>query len=145
MDKKKPVGRPTKYKPEYCQQLIEHMALGLSYECFGAVIDVSLSTTQRWEGLHEEFSVAKIKGFHKSRLFYERLGRQALLGNIPNFNTTIWIFNMKNRFPNEWRDRHDVAIEIGDNKEDFALLKAMPRALLMEAVVVKKEDDDETE
>ena len=29
-----PVGRPTKYKPEYCEMLIEHMSEGLSFESF---------------------------------------------------------------------------------------------------------------
>jgi hypothetical protein len=28
----------------------------------------------------------------------------------PGFNATSYIFNMKNRFPSDWRDRQDVDV-----------------------------------
>jgi len=107
--KKKPVGRPTKYKgEETCNALIEHMARGLSYESFGAVINVNRSNIYEWEKKHPEFRDAKKEAFEKNRLFWESVGVEGTLGNIKNFNATMWIFNMKNRFPNEWKDRSEL-------------------------------------
>jgi hypothetical protein len=114
-ENKKPIGRPTKYKPEYCQMLIDHMASGLSYECFGAVIDVARSTIYEWEKI-PEFSDAKKTAFDKNRMFWEKAGLNGMfMGGKDNpFNATVWVFNMKNRF--NWRDKSDVKEE---SKQDI--------------------------
>ena len=54
-----PVGRPTDYKPEYCQMLIDHMAQLNPYQTFGAIIGVSKTTLNAWEKEHPEFLAAK--------------------------------------------------------------------------------------
>lgn len=122
-------GRPTEYKQEYCEQLIAHLAEGLSYESFAGVIGVARSTLFNWEKLkndddslrYPEWLEAKEIGFAKCQLFWERLGRNMTLGlkgeqTDPNTgkktevdytkgNSTTWIFNMKNRF--NWKDKVD--------------------------------------
>lgn len=99
-----PVGRPSKYRPEYCEQLINHMSQGLSFETFGAMIDVDRDTLYEWAKVHEDFSDAKKTAFAKSQLFYERMGVAIMAGKVERANVTAWIFNMKNRF--KWRDNH---------------------------------------
>lgn len=123
-------GRPTKYKPEYCEQLIKHMAMGLSYETFGATINVAQSTVYLWEK-HPEFSEAKKEGFDKSRLFWERLGTAGAMGKIKNFNVTAWIFSMKNRF--KWTDRLESNVNHGGQIEIPAV----------KFIVESPNDDDE--
>lgn len=54
----KPIGRPTTYKPEYCDLLIEHMAEGRSFESFGKVAKCGKDTLYRWLKAHEEFQDA---------------------------------------------------------------------------------------
>jgi transposase len=105
---KHPGGRPTDYKPEYCEMLVEHMKRGLSFEAFGAVVDVCEDTLYEWRKVHPEFSEAYKRGLAHSRNFWEELG---LIGTTEgkNFNATTWIFNMKNRF--KWKDRHDVTTD----------------------------------
>lgn len=100
-----PGGRPTKYREEYCQKLIDHMAGGFSYESFGAVIDCAEQTYRNWEEKHPEFLEAKKVAFDKSRLFWEKIGMDLAQGKLPGGNSTAWIFNMKNRFT--WKDRVD--------------------------------------
>ncbi len=103
------VGRPTIYKPEYCQLLIDHMKSGLSFECFGAAAGVSRDAVYRWANDIPEFAEAKRQAKDEGRLFWERKGVEGLIGNRENvFNSTVWIFNMKNRFPQEWRDNKEV-------------------------------------
>lgn len=115
MGKEKPrTGRPTKYKPEYCKDLIDHMSEGLSYESFAAVISVDRDTLYEWEKVHKEFSDAKKAAFDVNLLFWERQGLDGLFNETEydekgrptkskSINATVWIFNMKNR--HRWRDK----------------------------------------
>lgn len=101
-------GRPTKYKEEYCQQLIDHMEQGLSYESFAGVVSVSKQTIYDWEKSNPDFLDAKKTGTEKCRLFWEKTGIGGLWGSKEaNFNSAVWIFNMKNRF--RWADKVEVS------------------------------------
>lgn len=109
-------GRPTVYDPKYCQMLIEHMAQGYSFESFGGLTGHSKQTLYEWAAKFEEFGDAKSQGTALSRLFWERLGIEHILNvneteyekgasrsKSKSLNSTVWIFNMKNRFG--WRDK----------------------------------------
>lgn len=106
------VGRPTKYKPEYCEMLIEHMSQGYSYETFGAVVDCSKQTVYDWEEHFPEFVDAKKRAFTKCQQFWEKLGIDNIISRSSReygsetLNTGVWVFNMKNRF--KWTDRVEV-------------------------------------
>ena len=112
-------GQPTAYKPEYCQMLIDHMSEGFSYESFAGKIDVARKTIYNWERDFPEFLHAKEIGFDKSRIFWENLGVKHILNESESspgvgsssrsLNSSVWIFNMKNRF--QWRDRPKEEIE----------------------------------
>ena len=67
-------GRPTSYKPEYCDMLIRHMRSGLSFESFAGVVGVSKQTIYDWEKVNPEFLDAKKKGAALSNLFWEKIG-----------------------------------------------------------------------
>jgi len=105
------ITKPTLYKKEYCERLIEHMSEGMSFEAFAGVISVTRKTLYNWKEKHEEFLEAHEIGIEKCRVFWERLGIQGAIGS-KDFNGTAWIFNMKNRF--RWRD----SLEIEVNKDD---------------------------
>ena len=107
-----PGGRPTKYKPEYCEKVIEHMGQGLSFESFAGTIGVNQDTLHEWCKRHEEFSESKKIGREKSRIFWEKLGIDGATGRLQYFNAATWIFNMKNRF--NWTDKQELST--GENK-----------------------------
>ena len=67
-------GRPTKYKTEYCELLINHMAAGYSFLSFAGLIRVNQDSLYEWERVYPEFSESKKRGFELSRLFWEGLG-----------------------------------------------------------------------
>lgn len=52
-------GRPSKYKPEYCKQLIEHCKAGKTFESFCTRILINPDTMYEWARNHSEFSEAK--------------------------------------------------------------------------------------
>lgn len=114
-----PVGRPTIYKPEYCQMLIEHMAQGGSFEGFAGTIRVSSEVLYDWIERHQEFLQAKKDGFAASRVFWEQTMADQARGKI-NGSSTALIFALKNRFPKDYRDRTEVKHQayIGDIEDD---------------------------
>ena len=116
-------GRPTDYKPEYCQMLIDHMAKGYSFESFAGLIRAARSSIYLWIDVHEEFSDAKKEGLELCRLFWEGkaielIEEQSEYDSVTKttttrkLNTTLWIFNMKNRFKDEWSDTHKQEVEV---------------------------------
>ena len=93
--KANPVGRPSEFKPEYCQMLIQYRAMGGSYEGFAGQIDKSKQTLYDWEKSHPEFLDAKKAARQKHRLFMDTMGVGLMSGKIKG-NAAIWIFIMKN-------------------------------------------------
>ena len=96
--------------------LIEHMAQGLSFESFAAVIKVNRDTLYEWEKIYPEFSDTKKEALEQCLLFWEKLGIDNIIkkkdsewqgdsgwSKDRSLDATAWIFNMKNRF--KWRDK----------------------------------------
>lgn len=102
------VGRPSKYKPEYCEGVLAHMSKGFSFESYAAVIGVNRDTLFEWTHAHAEFSDYTKRGQDASRYFYEKIGLMGMTGKMPGFNASSWIFSMKNRFG--WRDKANIEL-----------------------------------
>jgi len=107
--KKKPMGRPTKYKEEYCELLINHMSSGLSFESFAGVVLVNQDTLHEWCKKHKNFSEAKKMGRSRGCLAYEKLILAAAQGQVQNFNSTAAIWFGKN--VHGWRDKIEADIK----------------------------------
>jgi len=96
-------GRPTGYRPEYCQMVIEHMRQGHSLTSFAGSIEVSKDAVYDWIRTHAEFShaVARARSCRVTAL------EAKLLRSKKGAETTAAIFALKNAAPEEWRDvRH---------------------------------------
>lgn len=143
---KRSVGQPTKYKPEYCEMLIEHMKQGFSYDTFCAVIDVHVDTLYNWEKLYPEYSDAKRKAVMMSRYSWEKMGIAGMTGKIPGFRDATWKFNMQNRF--KWSDNSEIkqTIEVKEleSLSDKELLDITNKALEVEFKNVSNELETET-
>lgn len=106
-------GRPTIYQIKYCQKIIDWMADGYSISSFAGKIGVSEKTIYNWAKENEDFLQSIKIGKAKSILFWEKIGRQGMMGEIPHFNATVWIFQMKNRWG--WADRLTVDLGLEEN------------------------------
>jgi len=106
-----PAGAPTKYKQEYCQMLIDHMAQGLSFKSFAGLISVNYDTLFEWCKVHSEFSESKKIGQPKSLYMYEKTIWAATHGKIENFNNTAAVWFGKN--VHGWTDKQEVSIDAG--------------------------------
>lgn len=110
-------GRPTAYKPEFCDMLVEHMANGYSFESFAAVVNTCRTTLYNWEKDHPDFLYAKNCGRDKMSLFYEDMGINAMLGKIKNFQQAVYIFTIKNKL--NWSEKSKE--EMDNDSKSFVL------------------------
>lgn len=106
-EKKNPIGRPSKYDPKYCEEIVEFMSSGASFIEFAHHIGVVDSTLYEWAEKHEDFSRAKKRALHASQTWWEKQARLGLFtGKEDKFSAPTWIFNMKARFG--YRDKVEV-------------------------------------
>lgn len=108
------MGRPSKFRPEMCEIIIEMMREGASKTEVCAKLGISRETMNQWrnpesEYYHESFSDALKEGESLSKAWWLEQGRKNLQNK--NFNYVGWYMNMKNR--HGWRDRQEVSGENG--------------------------------
>jgi hypothetical protein len=105
-------GRPTLYKEEYCEKVIELLKQGAAMEEIALEIEVNVDTLYEWMKVHPIFSDSIKEGRGYSKGWWLKKGRV----NIDNkdFNSTLWYMNMKNRF--HWSDKHEVTTSDSDDK-----------------------------
>lgn len=103
-----PGGRPTKYKPEFCDKVIELAKVGASKAEMALELDIAYSTFDVWQNDIPEFSDAVKRAERISQGWWEREGRIATFGGKDGFNATSYIFQMKNRFSEDWRDKRET-------------------------------------
>ena len=107
-----PAGRPTSYKPEYCESVIEMGKQGFSVVEMAAEIGVDRKTLeQAWPTSEPEFLQALTQAKQLSQAWWERKGRESLL--IPQgggtFQASVWSRSMAARFPHDWREKSETA------------------------------------
>lgn len=96
-------GRPTKYDPAYCEQVIEHCRDGASLTSFAAEIGVARSSINEWMEHHPAFSEAVKVAKAVCAAWWEKTARaNAVEGGG---NATLCIFGLKNMAADDWRDK----------------------------------------
>jgi hypothetical protein len=105
-------GRPTDYRPEYCEAVIAAMSEGLSLTAFAGLIGQGRDTVYKWIRAHSEFSDAVTRARAARVLWLER----KLLRSRKGAETTAAIFALKNAAPDEWRDiktaEHKLTVDV---------------------------------
>lgn len=113
--KARPKGRPSKYKPEFCQVMIDEMKEGAAIEEVALELDIHKDTLYEWCKVYPDFSDAKKKGVALSEGWWMREGRKNL--HSGTFSATLWYMNMKNR--HKWCDRNESKQEIKHSFDDL--------------------------
>lgn len=153
---KRKMGRPTKYEPEWMLEgVIEAGRFGASKEKMAAMIGISKDTLYKWMEEHADFSDAVKEGELLAQVWWENCGQTAALGSVDGFNSTAWIFSMKNRFPHIYRDVKVTelnstgaplidarSITINARELDPEYRQSLKMALLAAKRAIEGEDDD---
>ena len=103
-----PAGRPTKYSCEMCNTVIECGLEGKTVAEMAVAIGVSRETFNEWRHAKPQFSDAVKLGLLYAQAWWEEKGRVATFGGIEGYNATSYIFQMKNRFRDDWSDRRSL-------------------------------------
>jgi transposase-like protein len=103
---KRPVGRPSLYRPEYCEQVIELGREGHSYTAIAALLDVDKQTMLGWRDAHEDFSAALTRAKQLEQLWWEEAGRRALYAD--KFQSVVWKTSMAARFRDDYTERKEM-------------------------------------
>ncbi len=96
-------GRPTKYKKEYCEQLIEWMREGRSFWTFASTVPCTIETLSEWCRVHPEFSEAKRLGRVHEQKWWDDLHRKCSATGEGNSTMIVWA--QKNKFPKYYKER----------------------------------------
>lgn len=108
-----PAGRPTAYKPEYCDAVIELGRAGKSKVQMAAEFDVCKQTLLNWADAHPEFMDALTRAETQAQAWWETQGQIGMTGD--KFNGSVWSRSMAARFPGDWREVKGVEANIDAN------------------------------
>ena len=92
---KRSVGRPSSYRRELCDRIIEAMASGLSAEAAAARIGISARSLFYWQQQHPEFLQAIQEGRQRSQLWWEE--RAIAMAKGGTGNAQIVMLGLRNR------------------------------------------------
>ena len=83
-------GRPTSYRAEYCDRIIQLMAEGRSLDGCAALLGVHPDSLNEWQRVHPEFSVAVRAGRAAATAFWEGRLPDVAQGGSGNAQTIQW-------------------------------------------------------
>lgn len=100
-----PAGRPSTYKPEYCDTVIEVGSTGGWLSEMAEACDVHRNTMDVWAKAHPEFLEALTRAKQKAQAWFERKGREGL--EAERFNANLWQKQMAARHRDEYTERRE--------------------------------------
>jgi len=103
---KRPVGRPSKYDPAFCERAIELGRIGKSIEQIAANLGVSTRVLFDWRDKHEDFLHALEYAKELELDWWETVGQTHMIEEKESakLNASIWSRSMAARFPKKYRE-----------------------------------------
>ena len=101
-------GRPTKYRPEMCDKVIELMKEWASIEEICLELEIHKEAFYNWIKKYEDFANAVEHAKQYSKGWWYKMWRVNMFEekDWPKFNANLYNINMKNRFG--WADKQQV-------------------------------------
>ena len=109
------VGRPTSYRPEFCQRVIKLMAEGRSLDGCAAMLGVHPDSLYTWQKLHPEFSDAVKAGRAAGTAFWETRLLDIAQGGSGNAQAIQWALRNRSRAASGWDHVHAKVEVSGPN------------------------------
>lgn len=106
MASQNPEGRPSLYKPEYCQLVLSMGDEGKTVVQMAVAIDVTRSTIYEWAETHPEFSDALTRARNRSQAWWEAAGQGGLVNK--EFNGNLYNKIVASRFREDYGDRQAI-------------------------------------
>jgi transposase len=99
-------GRPTLYREEYCERVVELGRVGKSIEQIAADIGVSTRVLFDWRDKHEKFLHALEYAKELEQTWWEDQAQAYMVETHqgPKLNASLWSRSMAARFPKKYRE-----------------------------------------
>jgi hypothetical protein len=123
------VGRPTDYRPEMGEQIIDAMATGLSLDAAAAEIGISPRSAYQWQADVPEFAQAIETGRAKALLFWEKRAIAVASGESGNAQTISQALRNRSRSASGWHD----AARLEHSGPDGAPLQVQQQSTVLDA------------
>jgi hypothetical protein len=104
-----PAGRPTDYKSEYCDDVIELGKAGKSLAQMASAFDVARSTIDTWADAHPEFSEALSRAITHCQAWWEDKGQSGM--ETQGFNAAVWKKSVEARFRADYTERQEQTVK----------------------------------
>jgi transposase len=101
--KKRPVGRPSKYKPEYCERIIQLADEGKGPAEYAVDFGIDRTTLYDWAAAHEDFSTALSRAKTHEQAWWEKAARGGMY--LDKFNALVWKTSVQARFRDDYTER----------------------------------------
>lgn len=102
-----PLGRPSLYKPEYCERVVELGKLGYSPMQIAAELDIDRATLYNWSDQFPEFFTALKRAKVYEQAWWEKTGMEGLVSG--KFNAMVWSKSVAARFREDYTERKEVS------------------------------------
>lgn len=101
-------GRPTDYKPEYCELVQELGMKGWSLAQIAAYLGHGRKTLYNWMDEHEEFLHAITQAHDLALAWWEHAGQNGMF--MTSFSANAWGLQVRNRFSKDYQDKRELAV-----------------------------------
>ena len=106
---KRPVGRPSPYRPEYCERVIELGKEGKLLVEIACALEVTRKTLAYWADEFQEFSAALARAREEAQMWWIGQGRSGLvLPKSVTFAQSVWMRVMACGWPDDWVEKQRV-------------------------------------
>jgi len=99
------MARPSKYDPAFCEKIVAMGKLGKSKAQIASELGVVRNTLDNWVIDHPELGVALHEAQEYALAWWENMAQAVMIEPVPGWNATSFIFQMKNRFRSDYRDK----------------------------------------
>ena len=97
-------GRPTSYRPEFCERIVVLMAEGRSLDGCASLLCVHPDSLYEWQKVHPEFSEAVRAGRAAATTFWENRLLDVAMGGPGNAQAIQWALRNRSKAASGWHN-----------------------------------------
>ena len=90
-----------------CDKALEVLSDGESLAAVCCELDITRETLRVWRETYPDLNEAIKKGLQRSQRVWEKIGKDGVIGAYERFNGAPWIFTMKNRFREDYKEEKE--------------------------------------
>ena len=137
------LGRPSKYDPAYCDQVVALGKEGLSRWQICSRLDIGINNMKAWESAHEDFRASLEEARLHALSYWEDLAHDHIReapGGV-KLNTGLWSRSMAARFPEQYRENSKVEVTgKNDGPIEVDMIHDFSQSLLDDLLAARQAD-----